>query len=75
MYTDVVICTGTYQKTLTSKIFAWIDIDCEIQAVLFAELSTMQPCEPSSVICERVIAARKIQEERFKSHKGIYCNA
>ena len=75
MYTDVVICTGTYQKTLTSKIFAWIDIDCEIQAVPFAELSTMQPGEPSSVIRERVIAARKIQEERFKSHKGIYCNA
>ena len=36
-----------------------IDIHCEIQAVPFAELSKMQPGEPSSAIRERVIAARK----------------
>ena len=35
----------------------------------------MQPGEPSSSIRERVIAARKIQEERFKPFKGIHCNA
>lgn len=52
-----------------------IDIHCEIQAVPFAQLSRMQPGEPSSVIRERVIAARKIQEERFKEYKGIHCNA
>ena len=52
-----------------------IDIHCEIQAVSFAQLSRMQPGEPSSVIRERVIAARKIQEERFKEYKGIHCNA
>ena len=52
-----------------------IDIHCEIQAVPFAELSQMQPGESSAAIRERVIAARKIQEERFKSFKGIHCNA
>ncbi len=52
-----------------------MDIHCEIQAVPFAELSQMQPGEPSAAIRERVIAARKIQEERFKSFKGIHCNA
>ena len=31
--------------------------------------------QPSSVIRERVIKARRIQEERFRHHKGIYCNA
>ena len=56
-------------------IFECIDIQCEIQAVPFAQLSQMQPGEPSSVIRERVIAARKIQEERFKPFKGIHCNA
>ena len=56
-------------------IFDRIDIHCEIQAVPFAELSQMQPGEPSAAIRERVIAARKIQEERFKSFKGIHCNA
>ena len=57
------------------KTAACIDIHCEIQAVPFAQLSRMQPGESSSVIRERVIAARKIQEERFKEYKGIHCNA
>ena len=35
----------------------------------------MQPGEPSATIRERVIRARKIQEERFKEYKGIHCNA
>ena len=56
-------------------IFDRIDIHCEIQAVPFAELSKMQPGEPSSVIRERVIAARKIQKERFKPYLGIHSNA
>lgn len=44
-----------------------IDIHCEIQAVPFAELSQMQPGEPSAAIRERVIRARNIQTERFSS--------
>ena len=51
------------------------DIHCEIQAVPFAQLSQMQPGEPSATIRERVIRARQIQEERFRNHKGIHCNA
>ena len=35
----------------------------------------MQPGEPSAVICERVIKARQIQEQRYKNFKGIHCNA
>ena len=66
---------NTYIKSLPPIIFAWIDIHCEIQAVPFAELSQMQPGEPSANIRKRVIAARKIQEERFKPFKGIHCNA
>ena len=41
------------------------DIHCEIQAVPFAQLSQMQPGEPSATIRERVIRARNIQTERF----------
>ena len=60
-----------------------IDIHCEIQAVPFAELSQMQPGEPSAVIRERVIKARNIQTERFRqlsSGSGregdaVHCNA
>lgn len=57
------------------KIFDHIDIHCEIQAVPFAALSEMKPGEPSEKIRERVIAARHIQEDRFKDFKGIHCNA
>ena len=65
------------------KIFDHIDIHCEIQAVPFAQLSQMQPGEPSAVIRERVIRARNIQTERF-SHLPLgggreggrpHCNA
>ena len=44
-----------------------IDIHCEVQAVPFAQLSQMQPGEPSEKIRERVIRARNIQTERFRS--------
>ena len=52
-----------------------IDIHCEIQAVPFAQLSQMAPGESSETIRARVIAARKMQEERFMDYKGIHCNA
>ena len=53
----------------------------EIQAVPFAQLSQMQPGEPSASIRERVIKARNIQTERFSSlpKQGVsgrvHCNA
>ena len=52
-----------------------IDIQCEIQPVTFNELSTLKPGEPSSAIRERVVAARRIQELRYKDFKGAHCNA
>ena len=70
-------------KFLAYKTTARIDIHCEIQAVPFAQLSQMQPGEPSSAIRERVIRARNIQTERFSSlslgegggRGRIHCNA
>ena len=64
-----------YLNKISGPLLDRIDIHCEIQPVPFAQLSKMQPGEPSSVIRERVIKARKIQEERFKPYKGIHCNA
>ena len=60
-----------------------IDIHCEVQNVPFAQLAQMQPGEPSSVIRERIIRARQMQEQRFKdsSPRGgregvrVHCNA
>ncbi len=64
-----------YMNKISGPLLDRIDIHCEIQAVPFAQLSQMQPGEPSANIRERVIAARKIQEERFKPFKGIHSNA
>ena len=64
-----------YMNKISGPLLDRIDIHCEIQAVPFAQLSQMQPGEPSSAIRERVMAARKIQEERFKPFKAIHCNA
>ena len=69
------IYIDTYKKSPTPKIFVWIDLQIELQNVPFAQLSTMQPGEPSEKIRERVIKARQIQEARFKDFKGIHCNA
>ena len=64
-----------YLNKISGPLLDRIDIQCEIQAVPFAQLSQMKPGESSATIRERVIAARKIQEVRFKEHKGIHCNA
>ena len=72
-----------YMNKISGPLLDRIDIQCEIQAVPFAELSKMQPGESSATIRERVIAARKIQEERFSSLPSLqggvggrpHCNA
>lgn len=73
---------STFRTIRVYKIFDRIDIHCEIQAVPFAQLSQMQPGEPSAAIRERVIRARNIQTERFRSLPSgragvgaVHCNA
>ena len=64
-----------YMNRISGPLLDRIDIHCEIQAVPFSELSKMQPGEPSEKIRQRVVKARRIQEERFLHYKGIHCNA
>ena len=63
------------QEFSAYKTAARIDLHIEVPVVPFKDLSKMAPGEPSSTIRERVIRARKIQEERFKPFKGVYANA
>ena len=60
---------------LTPIIHTSTDLQIEVVPVPFRELTAKKAGEPSAVIRERVIAARKIQEERFKGYPGIHCNA
>ena len=64
-----------YLNKISGPLLDRIDLQIEITPVPFEEISKTAPGEPSAVIRERVIAARKIQEERFRNEKGIYCNA
>lgn len=52
-----------------------IDIQCSISPVPFEDISKQADGEKSEVIRERVIRARKIQEERYRDYPGVHCNA
>jgi magnesium chelatase family protein len=43
--------------------------------VPFKDISKAAPGEASATIRQRVIKARDIQAERYRTHKGIHCNA
>ncbi|HNZ85986.1 MAG TPA: YifB family Mg chelatase-like AAA ATPase, partial [Paludibacteraceae bacterium] len=75
---DCVCGPGIVQKYLnriSGPLLDRIDIHIEIVPVPFEKLSCAKPTEHSEVIRERVIKARKIQEERFKENDGVHCNA
>ncbi len=64
-----------YLNRISGPLLDRIDIQVEIVPVPFEKMSDNRMAETSSDIRERVVAARRIQEERFKGEKGIYCNA
>ena len=64
-----------YMNRISGPLLDRIDIQIEITPLSFDELSRTSPGETSAVIRERVIRARQIQEERYRQHKGIHCNA
>jgi magnesium chelatase family protein len=70
--------SGVVQKYLnkvSGPLLDRIDIHVEVTPVPFKELSRVQTTEKSEKIRERVVLARKIQEERFTDITGVYCNA
>lgn len=64
-----------YMNKISGPLLDRIDLHVEIEPVAFDDMASTEPAESSASIRERVIAARRIQEERFKNEKGIYCNA
>lgn len=77
--THTCLCTpGQIQRyigKISGPLMDRIDIQTEIYPVPFDDISSSEPAEPSADIRARVVAARLIQEERFKKFKGIHCNA
>ncbi|MGE5384221.1 MAG: YifB family Mg chelatase-like AAA ATPase, partial [Omnitrophica WOR_2 bacterium] len=64
-----------YLNKISGPLLDRIDIHVEVTPVPFRELSAIKPSENSQAIRERVVSARKIQEERYKDIKGIHSNA
>ena len=62
-----------YRRRVSGPLLDRIDIHIEVPAVPYKELSADYAGEPSVEIRKRVVAARDIQQERFKGEK-IYCN-
>ena len=77
--TKACVCSpGQVQKYLnkiSGPLLDRIDIQIEIVPVPFDKISDQRQGEASSVIRNRVIQARRIQEQRYADHPGIYCNA
>lgn len=70
--------TGVVQKYLnkiSGPLLDRIDLHVEVTPVSYDELAHHQPEEGSKEIRERVIEARLIQEKRYATQDGIYCNA
>ena len=64
-----------YLNKVSGPLMDRIDLHIEVTPLSHEELASKKMGEPSAVIRQRVIAARKIQEERYKNHPGIHCNA
>ena len=77
--TKACVCTPgqivRYLNKISGPLLDRIDLQIEITPLSFEEMSRTAPGETSAAIRERVIKARKIQEERFASEQGIHCNA
>ena len=63
-----------YRSRISGPLLDRMDIQMDVPAVPFNELSDARRGESSAVIAERVAAARKIQSERFRK-SSIHCNA
>ena len=65
-----------YLSKVSGPLLDRIDLHVEVVPVSFDEMTTSnRKMESSSEIRERVVRARGLQTERFKSKKDIYCNA
>lgn len=64
-----------YMNRISGPLLDRVDLQVEIVPVPFEKLSEKQPSEASAAIRQRVVAARALQEARFKEHEGVYCNA
>lgn len=64
-----------YLNRISGPLLDRIDLQIEVTPLPFEKMSDNRPGESSAAIRERVMRARRIQEERYTDIHGIYCNA
>jgi magnesium chelatase family protein len=64
-----------YLNRVSGPLLDRIDIHVEVPAVKFRDIAAERTGETSAQIRERVVAARRRQQERFKDKSRITCNA
>ena len=65
----------TYLSKISGPLMDRIDLHVEVLPLSTEELTSAPPGEPSAIIRERVVQARRIQQIRYKDYPGIHCNA
>ncbi len=63
-----------YRSRISGPLLDRIDIQVEVPAVAYRDLTGKTAAEPSAAIRKRVMAARRVQLERF-TRTRIHCNA
>lgn len=64
-----------YRSRISGPLLDRIDIHVEVPAIPYRELAGRATGESSETVRRRVMAARRMQTERFKGRPGVYCNA
>ena len=64
-----------YRSKISGPLLDRMDIQIEVPSVSYQDLSSLGKGESSEVIRHRVVAARQIQQERFKHLRAVKCNA
>jgi magnesium chelatase family protein len=72
-------CTPTqiqgYRNRLSGPLLDRIDLHVEVPAIRYQDLAAAAPGEPSAAIRQRVIAARRLQQDRFRTLRRVHNNA
>jgi magnesium chelatase family protein len=64
-----------YQSRISGPLLDRIDIHIEVPAVPYEQLARLEKGEPSAAIRERVVSARRVQQERYAQDRHVHCNA
>ncbi len=64
------LCAQKYQNRISGPLYDRIDLTVGVESINPWELSSLKPSESSAVVKERVIKARKFQNDRLKKIYG-----